>query len=282
MKLRGLLTSAIGAALALAAPALAQSTPTLAPNQTVGFGADRLLTFTYPQNFHCLHQNTDDLNYNGVAAQSDPAEFQTPICQPGEQPAFDPTGAPIKNTAILFVLVPMFNVGGPDTNPSDAIVCDQAFPAGTLCGPELGNQLITLFGTIPEAFKNTPAVFTQCPNPGSPPGTCTMHTARLDLGKVLVALGKATTATNVFVPEVNHSHVIANNRINTEKPRWWEVQPVLVTDANDWPAEDGSSGITSVARLQAAEKAGEATAVPSNFFLFFHSMPMAHMGKTQK
>ena len=44
---------------------------------------------------------------------------------------------------------------------------------------------------------------------------------------------------------------------------------------SDWPPQDGSSGITSVAKLQAAETAGRAIEAPSNFFLFFGSKPMS-------
>jgi hypothetical protein len=270
----------MGALLTLATSAFAQSSPALAPNQTLGFGNDRLLTFTYTQQFDCVHQNTDDLNYNGILAQTDPGEFQTNICQAGDNPAISPPGIPTRRIEPIYVLVPMFSTNN-DTNPADAIACNAAFPTGTLCGPALGNALISLFGSIPEGFKQSPSVFVQCPDPNSAPGTCTMHADRIDLGKVLVALGKATTATNVFVPSPNHSHIIANDAIKT-KDIWWQVLPVLVTNPNDWPPEDGSSGLTSEKRLKAAEQAGDAIEVPSNFFLFFGSMPMAHMGKTQK
>jgi len=42
-------------------------------------------------------------------------------------------------------------------------------------------------------------------------------------------------------------------------------------DQSDWPAADGSSGITSVEKMDAAEAAGRAIEVGSNFFLFFRS-----------
>jgi hypothetical protein len=62
--------------LAFASPASAQ----LAPNQTHAFGNQRLLTFTYLQNFDCVDQPILDLDFNGIMAQSDPNEMQTPIC----------------------------------------------------------------------------------------------------------------------------------------------------------------------------------------------------------
>ena len=52
----------------------------LAPNQTNGFGNNRIVTFTYLQNFDCVDQPTQDLDFNKIKAQSDPNEMQTPIC----------------------------------------------------------------------------------------------------------------------------------------------------------------------------------------------------------
>ena len=225
-----------------------------------------------------LAQPTDDLNFNGIPAESDPGEFQIPICQAGIQPTQDPTGLHFsKNdpTEPLYVLVPMFSVDN-DQNPNDAISCTGVV-AGTNCGPALGSTLISLFGALPEAFKAKPLVYTQCPDPGSPAGTCTMHTSRVDLGLALEQLGLLPPPTeNYFVPSPNHSHVVLNVDVNTGQI-WWEVVPVLVMDASDWPTKDGSSGITSVAKMVAAEKAGNAIQVPSNFFLFFSSYGMQGM-----
>ena len=92
----------------------------LAPNQTDGFGNGSLVTFTYLQNFDCVDQPTLDLDFNGIKAQSDPNEMQTPICQVVTEVTADPTGGDIKRTAHLYVLVPMF---GSDTNPADAMAC---------------------------------------------------------------------------------------------------------------------------------------------------------------
>lgn len=250
----------------------------LRPNQTMGFSHGKIVKFTYRQNFDCVDQPHDDLNYNHVPAESDPGEMQTPICQAGTQPTRDPTGANAKTTAILYVLVPMFSING-DQNPDDAMGCPPGARAGTLCGPALGETLIKLFGAVPEAYKNKPLVYTDCPNPGSPPGTCTMHADTIDLGKVLVALNKLPPpAANVFTPTPNHSHVIAAGRANTPRAIWWQVVPVLVTNSSEWPPADGSRGITSVTTLRYAEAEGDAVQVPSNFYLFFSSRDMGHMG----
>ena len=245
----------------------------LGPNQTNGFGNNRLVTFTYLQNFDCVDQPTMDLDFNHILAQSDPNEMQTPICQPVTEPTQDPTGGSIKHTAHLYVLVPMFSVDN-DQNPDDAMPCPNGGRPTELCGHALGVQLISLFGAVPEAWKATvnPAITTQCPDPNHPvPGTCTMHASSVDLSVTLSALGKTGTPTApIFVPTPNHSHVVDNSRVNA-LPIWWEVRPVLVMDQSDWPSADGSSGITSSAKMDDAEAAGRAIEVGSNFFLFFSS-----------
>jgi hypothetical protein len=251
----------------------------LKPNQTLGYGDNDILRFTYFQSFDCVDQPMDDLNFNGIKAQSDPNEFQIPIFQVATNPSINPpgqTGSAEVTTEPVYVLVPMFSTNN-DQNPADAISCDNVV-AGTLCGPELGSTLIKLFGAIPEAFKATPAVYTQCPDPGLPPGTCTMHASRIDLGKLLVALKYLPPpVTNVFLPSPNHSHVLLDQDISI-KAIWWQVIPVLVLKASEWPTQDASSGITSYVKLQAAEKAGAALQAPSNFFLYFSSYVVSHGG----
>jgi hypothetical protein len=241
----------------------------LAPNQTHGFGHGRVITFTYLQNFDCVDQPTMDLDFNGKMAQSDPNEMQTPICQPITEPTADPSGADIKHTAHLYVLIPLF---GNDMDPNDAIPCQPGDRTGELCGPALGTALIGFFGFIPEAWRAHPAVQTQCPDPNNPvPGTCTMHASSVDLSKTLFALGKTGSPTApIFVPTPNHSHVVDNSRVNTGAI-WWEVRPVLVMHPSDWPSADGSNGITSSTEMDAVEAAGNAVEVGSNFFLFFSS-----------
>lgn len=289
----GYLTGAV-MMLAMAFPAVAQnaapaSTPsaaqpaaassvTLQPNQTAGFGNGKQLTFTYTQSFDCVDQPLDDLNFNGVLAESDPAEMQTPICQVGIQPTIGPpnNGNPINSTEPLYVLVPMFSAND-DQNPNDAISCTGVV-AGTTCGTALGNFLISAFGSLPEGFKATPSVYTQCPDPGSPPGTCTMHASRVDSAPALAALGiiPSPPTANVFMPTPNHSHIVLNMDSNI-KAIWWQVDPVLVMNQSDWPPQDGSSGITSYKEMQKVIKADDAIEVPSNFYLFFSSKKMADM-----
>lgn len=242
----------------------------LAPNQTEGFGNGRLITFTYLQNFDCVDQPLLDLDFDGKMAQSDPKEMQTPICQAVTEPMQDPTGGDLKHTAHLYVLVPMF---GNDKDPSHAMDCPDGGRPGELCGVALGNELITLFGHIPEAWEKKPGVATQCPDPSHPvPGTCTMHASSVDLSVLLAGMHGIPNPPKgpIFVPTPNHDHVVDNSRVNA-KPIWWEVRPVLIMDARDWPTPDGSAGITSSRQMDQAEAAGTAIEVGSNFFLFFSS-----------
>jgi len=267
----------LAACLCLALVAVSASAQ-LAPNQTNGFGNNRLVTFTYLQNFDCVDQPTMDLDFNGMLAQSDPNEMQIPICQPVTEPTQDPAGGNIKHTAHLYVFVPMFSVDN-DQNPNDAMACPSGGRPTELCGPALGAALISLFGFVPEAWKTHPLVATQCPDPNNPvPGTCTMHASSVDLSVTLNALGKTGPPTApVFVPTPNHDHVIDNSRVNAT-PIWWEVRPVLILDQSDWPAADASSGITSSMAMDDAEAAGRAIEVGSNFFLFFSSHLSSHAG----
>ena len=269
--LKSFLVLAAGSCLILLFPHGASAQ--LATNQTHGFGNGRLVTFTYLQNFDCVDQPNLDLDFNGTKAASDPNEMQTPICQPVTEPTADPTGGDIKHTAHLYVLIPMFSVDN-DTNPAHAMPCPNGGRPRELCGTALGKTLISLFGFVPEAWKRTvnPAITTRCPDPNNPvPGTCTMHASSVDLSKTLFALGKTGAPTApTFVPTPNHSHIVDNSRVSTG-PIWWEVRPVLVLDQVDWPAADGSSGITSSTEMDAVEAAGRAIEVGSNFFLFFSS-----------
>ena len=254
----------------------------LGPNQTNGFGNNRLVTFTYLQNFDCVDQPTLDLDFNHKLAQSDPNEMQIPICVPITEPTMDPAGGDIKHTAHLYVLIPMFSVDG-SKDPATAMGCP-FMRTNELCGTALGTALVNAFGFVPEAWKAKPLVPTQCPDPNNPvPGTCTMHASSVDLSQTLFALGQAgiihpappPPTANVFVPTPNHDHVIDNSRVNAGAI-WWEVRPVLVFNRADWPSADGSSGITSSMKMDDAESAGRAIEVGSNFFLFFSSVMSSH------
>ncbi len=259
----------LGATIALAQEATPGTARTgLDVNQTQGFGDNQLLTFTYTQQFDCVVQPFDDRTYNNRPAALYPIQFDRPECQIGAPSTIDPTGLDVNKTDKLYVLVPFF-----ESDPNQ--------PAFT---PKLGAALKSLLGFVPDAFKITPGVAVQCPEPGSPitkakgrPGTCTMHPRNLDLGPVLTALGLIPPKTVLDLPLVNHSHLLAKSALNVAA-EWWQVIVVLVSDPAEWPDVTGSSGITSVEKLHKAQAANHASAeVASNFFLFFSSQAMAGM-----
>jgi len=231
----------------------------LKPNQTIGFGDDRRLVFTYQQQFGCVVQPNDDRNYNGKPADLDPAEFYTPECQVGAPSTIDPTGASVKKTDPLYVLVPFFET-------------DKKSPAFS---QKLGKALKKLFGFVPDAFKPDPGVAVQCPAPQDQPATCTMHPLQNDLGPLLTSLGLLPQNTNLYTPLVNHDHLLPDATIN-QSQEWWQIIVVLVEDPKAWPDAKGNSGITSVAKLRMAQKNKQASGnVPSNFFLYFSSRAMS-------
>jgi hypothetical protein len=257
------------AALFVAGASAAQAQVPLKINQTQGFGANKVLEFTYTQQFDCVVQPFDDRNFNGKVAAEDSYEFSyKPECQVGAPSTIDPTGLNVSQTDKLYVIVPFF-----ETNPSE--------PAFS---PKLGAALKSLLGFVPDAFKVHPGVAVQCPEPGAPdtqqkgrPGTCTMHPDNLDLGPALTALGLLPAKTNLYLPLVNHSHILPNSTIN-QTAEWWQVEVVLVSDPSAWPTADGGSGITSFAKMRAAQANKQALPdVATNFFLFFASKEMAGM-----
>ena len=95
-----------------------------------------------------------------------------------------------------------------------------------------------------------------------------MHPLQTDLGPLLTELGKLPPKTNLYVPLVNHDHLLTDNTIN-QGSEWWQVIIVLVEDPTAWPNAKGTTGITSITKLRAAQKNKKASGdVATNFFLF--------------
>lgn len=248
--------AALAGVVGSAGPAIGASQPTrpIALNQTDGFGNEKLLVFTYFQNFACIHEPFDDLDGpghtgDGTVAADDPDEFQAPQCILGDSgsgspPSIDPTGRPIAGTEPLFVIVPFFDADGD--------------------------------GTV-DALDLTPGVPVQCPEPAAPLtvrpvaapfGTCTMHPTTLH----------AEPAGLPDLPLVNHSHIIDGDNFGAI---WWQIIAVLVFNQNIWPTvtggcpAGGKACLTSVKALRQAQAAGQASGdVPTNFFLFFDAKPL--------
>lgn len=236
----------------------------LAPNETFGFGDNQTLVFRYHQQFDCVVGPDSDVNSIGKPADKAPEQFASPECVIGIPSHFAPSGKTLAQTDPLYILVPFF-----ETNKKTG-----AFT------PALGKALKKLFGIIPDAFKPDPGVAVQCPAPADKPATCTMHPLQINLGPVLVALGKVPKGTNLYVPLVNHDHLLNNSTIN-QSTEWWTLIVVLVDDPKAWPNASGTTGITSLAKLRDAQAKKQASAdVPSNFFLFFSSY-IAHKGTSR-
>ena len=222
---------------------VAQVNDPIRKNQTEGFGAGSLLDFTYTQSFDCVDQPKSDLDFDKKKAESDPDEQQIPICQAGIDPTINPPGAigmASTTTDPLYVLIPMFSTDN-DQNPERRHHMRAVRVPGTMWSTHSGTTLIQLFGALPEGFKAKPAVFTQCPEPGSRPGTCTMHASRVDLAPVLAALGY------IEDPDV------------TVPPIWWQVgYQVRLRVLNQmclFPRR--TTAMSSTARYQSAIAAGQ-------------------------
>lgn len=224
-------------------------------NETLGFGADKLLLFNYKEQFDCVVGPFSDLNSIGKPADRAPQQFASPECDIGFTSVFSPSGKKLADTDSLYILVPFF-----ETNKKT--------PAFTKA---LGKALKKLFGFVPDAFKPDPGVAVQCPTPADKPGTCTMHPLQINLGPLVAQLNLIPKGTNLYVPLVNHDHLLADNTISQAR-EWWKLVIVLVEDPKAWPNATGTTGITSLAKLKAAQQNKQASAdVPSNFFLYFSS-----------
>lgn len=233
----------------------------LAPNETLGFGDNQLLVFRYRQQFDCVIGPDSDVDSIGRPADRAPGQFKSPECVIGTPSSLAPSGLPLAQTDPLYILVPFF-----ETNKKTG-----AFTKA------LGEALEKLFGFIPDAFKPDPGVAVQCPAPQDRPATCTMHPLQINLGPVLAALGKLPKGSNLYVPLVNHDHLLKNGMIK-QKSEWWTLVVVLVEDPKAWPNAAGTTGITSLAKLRDAQAEKQASAdVPSNFFLYFSSY-LSHKG----
>jgi hypothetical protein len=70
------------------------------------------------------------------------------------------------------------------------------------------------------------------------------------------------------VPLPGHDHLVGT--LANHVLIWWNLKVVLVYNQSYWPPLDGSSGISSVAALEAAQDAGAASsALPTNVFFEF-------------
>src|ERR687896_512504 len=93
---------------------------------TEGYGNEKVVVFKYPQSFYCNDELGDDLDGpghrgDGVPAERDPGEFQSPETGPpgspcivgetgsGSLPRMDPTGRPVQNAEPVWAILPFFD-----------------------------------------------------------------------------------------------------------------------------------------------------------------------------
>jgi hypothetical protein len=245
--------AAVVMAMMLTAVSLASDAERPHPvNANEGYGNEKVVRFTYPQQFFCTTEAFDDLDGpahqgDGVVAAQDPDEFQVPLCIVGKTargslPRIGPTGEPIANVEPLWVILPFFDAD------HDGII---------------------------DAEDPDPGVDTQCPEPGPPYtqhkgvfGTCTMHPSLLH----------AEPAGLADVPLPNHSHIVDGTNFGFI---WWWIISVRVFDETVWPNFDGGCPaspaggepcLTSLDALRTAQSRRQAGPdVATNLFLFFDS-----------
>lgn len=218
----------------------------IAADQTEGFGRDQLLVFTYDdpavQPFEC--SVTGDPN----------------TCVVGVAPGTTSKGKAADEVPDLGVIVPIFDADF-DGNSEVASLPVDAF--------EDRDRTYGVGATDPGL-----AIDLQCPEPGSPFGTCFNHPDTLD---VSLLFGNPI-GTNV-VPLPNHSHIVRDTPGGSVA---WDTTVNFVCDPSVWPNADGTTGITSFEALavaQATDFAGPFAAscggkqasgnIPTEMFLFF-------------
>lgn len=121
---------------------------------------------------------------------------------------------------------------------------------------------------IPVPLFSPGPAYLQCPA-GKP---CVDHPTNIDLSRLAPALGKPASALqNVALP--GHDHIITDR--NNNKPEWWPVVVVGVTNPNSFALISNAKNLAEVRTLQANPKNGVTPDIPTNAFLFFQTVPGA-------
>ncbi len=114
-------------------------------------------------------------------------------------------------------------------------------------------------------FKPGPAHL-QCPA-GRP---CIDHPKSIDLSRLAGALKMpASKLRNVPLP--GHDHIIDDR--NENRPEWWPVFVVGVTDAKSFAKIQQGKSLDVVNKLAADPKSGVTKPIPTNTFLWFQTLP---------
>jgi hypothetical protein len=165
---------------------------------------------------------------------------------------------------------------------SQNFFCDTSVTAKSATGCEAGAKYSklppgTAAGAVDPLYIPVPIGFT----PSDPfvqcraTPMCIDHPATVDLSALASTLGVNNPATldNAMLP--GHDHIITTR--NEDKPEWWPVVVLGVTDQASWTALNAGKSYATAQALEAQKKAVE---VPTNVFLWFQVLP-GHISTTE-
>ena len=131
--------------------------------------------------------------------------------------------------------------------------------------PDITSKSFTDPLYIPTPLFKNPVNDLQCPT-GKP---CIDHPMTADLSRLAATLGQPASALANF-PLPGHDHIITDR--NNDKPEWWPVTVVGVTNPASFAAIVRAKSYSEVAKLAADPKNG-VLLVPTNIYLFFQTVP---------
>ncbi|MDT0440597.1 MULTISPECIES: hypothetical protein [Streptomyces] len=119
-------------------------------------------------------------------------------------------------------------------------------------------------------FKPAPKTL-QCP--ANVP--CVDHPTTIDLSRLASALKMPASALkNTELP--GHDHIITDR--NNNRPEWWPVYVVAVTDPGSFAKIQEGKSFDTVKKLAANPNSGVSQPIPTNTFLWFQTLPGANSG----
>ncbi|MDT0439740.1 MULTISPECIES: hypothetical protein [Streptomyces] len=114
-------------------------------------------------------------------------------------------------------------------------------------------------------FKPAPKAL-QCP--ANVP--CVDHPTTIDLSRLAAALKMPASALkNTELP--GHDHIITDR--NNNRPEWWPVYVVAVTDPGSFAKIQEGKSFDTVKKLAANPNSGVSQPIPTNTFLWFQTLP---------
>lgn len=163
--------------------------------------------------------------------------------------------------------------------------CDGSVPSKASSKCEAGAKYSklppgTAAGAIDPLYIPTPLGFTPTPSYVQCQATpmCIDHPATVDLSRIASALPgspSAASVQNAMLP--GHDHIITTR--NEDKPEWWPVVVVGVTNQAAWTAITTAKNYATMKALEGKPGSGVTGEIPTNVFLWFQSLP-GHVSAT--